>query len=87
MVRHIWIIMEYAQIGVWGNIPWKYELNPFSGLGGDVRISLDNETATNEQKLEKLERTPLYDPLHSLCSMSIPSPPPFVIVWNLDLWI
>ena len=51
--------MEYAQLEVWGNIPWKYELNPFSGLGGDVKSSLDNETKmdertherTNEQKL------------------------------------
>ena len=50
--------MKYAQLGVWGNIPWKYELNPFSGLGGDVLASFDNETAmdgqmvgrTNEQK-------------------------------------
>ena len=32
--------MEYAQLGVWGNIPWKYELNPFSGLGGDVKTNL-----------------------------------------------
>ena len=53
--------MEYAQLGVLGNIPWKYELNPFSGLGGDVRTSLDNETnetktnaRTNSQKLEDL---------------------------------
>ena len=52
--------MEYAQLGVWGNIPWKYELNPFSGLGGDVKTSFDNETDkwTDEQmdelKLEEL---------------------------------
>ena len=32
--------MEYAQLGVWGNIPWKYELNPVSVLGGDVIASL-----------------------------------------------
>ena len=32
-------IMEYAQLGVWGNIPWKYELNPVSVLGGDVMTS------------------------------------------------
>ena len=41
--------MEYAQLGVWGNIPWKYELNPFSGLGGDVLISFDNKTATDKR--------------------------------------
>ena len=41
--------MEYAQLGVWGNIPWKYELNPFSGLGRDVRTSLDNKIMTDEQ--------------------------------------
>ena len=40
--------MEYVQLGVWGNIPWKYELNPFSGLGGDVKTSFDNETKTDE---------------------------------------
>ena len=28
--------MEYAQLGVWGNIPWQYEVNPVCGLGGDV---------------------------------------------------
>ena len=39
--------MEYAQLGVWGNIPWKYELNPLSGLGGDVKTSFDNETKTD----------------------------------------
>ena len=41
--------MEYAQLGVWGNIPWKFELNPFSGLGGGVLTSLDNKDKTNEQ--------------------------------------
>ena len=41
--------MEYAQLGVWGNIPWKYELNPFSGLGGDMKTSFDNETKTDGQ--------------------------------------
>ena len=50
--------MEYAQLGVWGNIPWNYELNPFSSLGGDVMTSFDNETKMNtrteERKLEKL---------------------------------
>ena len=52
--------MEYAQLGVWGNIPWKYEVNPFSGLGGDVLARLDIEKEqtdgrTDEQpKLEEL---------------------------------
>ena len=41
--------MEYAQLGVWGNIPLKYELNPFSGLGGDVLTSFDNKTATDKR--------------------------------------
>ena len=36
-------------LGVWGNIPWKYELNPFSGLGRDVMTSLDNETKMHGQ--------------------------------------
>ena len=39
-------IMEYAQLGVWGNIPWKYEVNPFSSLGGDVKTSFFNENKT-----------------------------------------
>ena len=39
--------MEFAQLGVWGNILWKYELNPFIGLGGDVKTSFDNETKTD----------------------------------------
>ena len=38
-----------GQLWVWGNIPWKYELNPFSGLGGDVRTSLDSETKTHKR--------------------------------------
>ena len=38
--------MEFAQLGVWGNIPWKYELNLFIGLG-DVKTSYDNETKTD----------------------------------------
>ena len=35
------------ELGVWGNIPWKYELNPFIDLGGDVKTSFDNETKTH----------------------------------------
>ena len=31
--------MEYAQQGDLGNNPWKYERNPFSGSGGDVKTS------------------------------------------------
>ena len=27
---------------VWGNIPWKWRLNPFDGLGGGVLTNLDN---------------------------------------------
>ena len=46
MVTHIGKKMEYAQLGVWGNIPWKYEVNPFSGLGGDVKTSFFNENKT-----------------------------------------
>ena len=42
MDRHIGKIMGYAQLGVWGNIPWKYELNPVSGLGG--AFSNENKT-------------------------------------------
>ena len=49
MVTHIGKKMEYVQLGVWGNIPWKYEVNPFSGLGGNVLTSLDNENKTNER--------------------------------------
>ena len=45
--------MEYAQLGVWGNIPWKYELNPFSGLGGDVRTSFDNQSNMNKRMDEQ----------------------------------
>ena len=45
--------MEYAQLGIWGNIPWKYQVNPFNGLGGDVWTRLDKETKTNKQKEEQ----------------------------------
>ena len=45
--------MEYAQQEVWENIPWKYELNPFSPLGEDVMTSLDNETKTHGRKEEQ----------------------------------
>ena len=41
--------MEYAQLGVWGNIPWKFELNLFIGLEGDVLTRLDNETKTDKR--------------------------------------
>ena len=41
-------MMEYAQLEVWGNIPWKYELNLFSGLGGDVRTIFDNQSNMNK---------------------------------------
>ena len=47
MDRHIGKIMGYAQLGVWGNIPWKYELNPVSGVGGDVMTSFLNENKTD----------------------------------------
>jgi hypothetical protein len=47
MDRHIGKIMGYAQLGVWGNIPWKYELNPVSGLGGDVFTRFFNEKKTD----------------------------------------
>ena len=42
-----WKKMEYAQLGVWGNILWKYEVNPFSGLVGDVKTSFFNESKTD----------------------------------------
>ena len=43
------MIMEYAQLGVWGKISWKYELNPLSGLGGDVVTSFySNENKTDQ---------------------------------------
>ena len=47
MVTLIGKKIEYAQLGVWGNIPWKYEVNPFSSLGGDVKTSFFNESKTD----------------------------------------
>ena len=48
--------MHIAQLGMSRNIAWKFEHNPFSGLGGDVMTSFENEMATdgrtNSQKLE-----------------------------------
>ena len=41
--------MQFAQLEVWENIPWKYELNEFSGLGKDVFTSFDSETKTDGQ--------------------------------------
>ena len=37
-----------AQVGVWGNIPWKFELNPFISLAGDVLTSLHNANKTDQ---------------------------------------
>ena len=35
---------------VWGNIPWKFELNPLGALGGYVLTSFDNENTMDGQK-------------------------------------
>ena len=68
MDRHIGKIMGYAQLGVWGNIPWKFELNPFSSLGEDVFTSLDNETKTDERKNEGIKIRGVRENTASQCS-------------------
>ena len=47
MDSHIGKIMVYAQLGVWGDISWKYEHNPLSGFSRRCEDKLDNETKTD----------------------------------------
>ena len=45
-------ILNSTQLEVWGNIPWKYKLNRFSGLGGDVFTSLITKLRRKDERTD-----------------------------------